>query len=252
MQAEGMPSEAELALLEPLRADLPETVFTEPAFVPAVSSPDKSSDRRALRRAGRLLDQAGWEVGNDGLRYNAAGQKLTIEILNDGPSFERIINPYVENLKRLGVDAAHSYVDAAQSQDREKNFDFDLTTRRYSMSETPGVELRGMFGATAAEVLGSNNIAGVSNAAVDALIVKIEAAKSREELDVAVRALDRVLRAMHIWVPQWHNPKHNIAYFDMFERPYTDTPPKTSLGELSIWWYNPEKAAALKAAGAFQ
>ena len=252
MQAEGMPSDAELALLEPLRADIPESVFTEPAFVPAVSNPEKVSDRKMLRRAGKLLDQAGWPVGDDGLRYNAAGQKLTIEILNDGPSFERIINPYVENLKRLGVNAVYTLVDSAQAQDREKNFDFDLVTRRYSMSETPGIELRGMLGSAAADALGSRNIAGVSNPAVDVLIVKIESAKSREELDVAVKALDRVLRAMHIWVPQWHNSKHNIAYFDIFERPYTDTPPKTSLGEMSIWWYNPEKAAALKAAGAFQ
>lgn len=252
MQAEGMPSAEELALLEPLRADIPESVFTEPAFVPAVSKADKVSDRKLLRRAGKLLDQAGWSVGDDGFRYNDKGQRLTIEILNDGPSFERIINPFVENLKRLGVNAVYTRVDAAQAQDREKNFDFDVTTRRYSMSETPGIELRGIFGSSTADLKGSNNIAGLKNPAVDSLIKTIESAKSRKELTVAVKALDRVLRAMHIWVPQWYKPTHTIAYYDMFERPYTDNPPKTSLGELSIWWYNPEKAAALKAAGAFQ
>jgi len=252
MQAEGMPSAEELALLEPLRADIPESVFTEPAFVPAVSKADKVSDRKLLRRAGKLLDQAGWSVGDDGFRYNDKGQRLTIEILNDGPSFERIINPFVENLKRLGVNAVYTRVDAAQAQDREKNFDFDVTTRRYSMSETPGIELRGIFGSSTADLKGSNNIAGLKSPAVDSLIKTIESAKSRKELTVAVKALDRVLRAMHIWVPQWYKPTHTIAYYDMFERPYTDNPPKTSLGELSIWWYNPEKAAALKAAGAFQ
>jgi len=252
MQAEGMPSEAELALLEPLRADLPETVFTEPAFTPAISNADKSSDRKALRRAGKLLDQAGWEVGDDGQRYNAAGQRLRVEILNDSPSSDRIINPYVENLKRLGVEAVHNFVDAAQAKDREKNFDFDITTRRYVMSETPGVELRSIFSSQSADVLGSANISGVSNPAVDALIKIIEGAKTREDLDVAVKALDRVLRSMHIWVPNWYNKFHNIAYYDIYERPYIDTPPKTDLGETSIWWYNPEKAAALKAAGAFQ
>ena len=252
MQAEGMPSAEELALLEPLRADIPESVFTEPAFEPVTSSPDKVGDRKLLRRAGKLLDQAGWTVGDDGLRRNAAGQKLTVEFLNDSPSFDRIINPYIENLRRLGVDAIYTKVDAAQLQDREKNFDFDVTIRRYAMSETPGIELRGMFGSSTADLLGSNNISGVSNPAVDALIEKIEAAQSREELTIAVKALDRVLRAMHIWVPQWYKPSHTIAYYDMFERPYKDNPPKTSLGQLSIWWYNPEKAAALKAAGAFQ
>ena len=252
MQAEGMPSAAELALLEPLRADIPETVFTEPAYTPFVSNPNKVSDRKTLRRAGKLLDQAGWTVGSDGLRYNAEGQKLTVEFLDDNPASDRIINPYVENLKRLGVDAVYSKVDAAQASDRGKNFDFDVVSRRYTMSETPGIELRRMFGSQTANFLGSSNISGVDNPAVDALIEIIEGAKSRDDLIVAVKALDRVLRAMHIWVPNWYNPKHNIAYYDMFERPYTDTPPKTSLGELSIWWYNPEKAAALKAAGAFQ
>ncbi|MFU8864726.1 MAG: extracellular solute-binding protein [Rhodobacterales bacterium] len=252
MQAEGMPSEAELALLEPLRADIPEAVFTEPAFSPSESNPATVSDRRALREAGRLLDEAGWTVGGDGLRVNDAGQRLRIEILNDSASFERIINPYVENLRRLGVDAVYTRVDSAQSQEREKNFDFDMVTRRYSMSQTPGIELRGIFGSDAADAEGANNIAGVSNPAVDSLIRTIENATSREDLETAVSALDRVLRAMHIWVPQWYKGEHNIAYFDMFERPYTDNPPPNGMGEMSIWWFNPDKAQALRASGAIR
>ncbi|MYM56141.1 extracellular solute-binding protein [Thalassovita mangrovi] len=252
MQAEGMPSEAELALLEPLRDYVPETVFTEPAFVPAVSSPDKVADRKMLRRAGKLLEDAGWTVGDDGIRVNAKGERLRIEMLNDSPSFERIFNPYVENLKRLGVEAVYNRVDNAQLQEREKKFEFDITVRRYSMSQTPGIELRGIFGSEAADAQGSSNIAGVKNEAVDALIKVIENAKSREELNTAVKALDRVLRAMHIWVPQWYKPVHNIAYFDMYERPYGDTPPKTSLGEMGLWWFNPEKHQALIDAGAIR
>ncbi len=252
MQAEGMPSAAELALLEPLRADIPEAVFTEPAFSPAESNPANVADRRALREAGRLLDEAGWTVGGDGIRVNNTGERLRIEVLNDSASFERIINPYVENLRRLGVDAIYTRVDPAQSQEREKSFDFDIVTRRYSMSQTPGIELRGIFGSDAADAEGSNNIAGVNNPAVDALIRIIENATSREDLETAVSALDRVLRAMHIWVPQWYKGEHNIAYFDMYERPYTDTPPPNGMGELSIWWFNPEKAQALRAAGAIR
>lgn len=252
MQAEGMPSEAELALLEPLRADIPEAVFTEPAFSPAESNPATVSDRGALRKAGRLLEEAGWTVGDDGLRVNSAGQLLRIEILNDSASFERIINPYVENLRRLGVDAVYTRVDTAQSQEREKKYDFDMVTRRYSMSQTPGIELRGIFGSDAADAEGANNIAGVSNPAVDSLIRTIENATSREDLETAVSALDRVLRAMHIWVPQWYKGENNIAYFDMFERPYTDTPPPNGMGEVSIWWFNPDKAQALRAAGAIR
>jgi len=252
MQAEGMPSDAELALLEPLRADLPPELFTEPAFTPEVADPKSAADRKSLRRAGKLLDEAGWAVGADGLRRNAAGEALKIEFLNDSPSFERIVNPYVENLKRLGVDVVATRVDSAQAEEREKKFDFDITTRRYSMSLTPGIELRGIFGSDAADAEGSSNIMGVKSPAVDALIKVIEDAKTREELEVAVKTLDRVLRAMHIWVPQWYKPEHNIAYFDMYERPYGMDAPMNGMGEASIWWFNPEKEAALKAAGAIR
>ncbi|QIZ82599.1 ABC transporter substrate-binding protein [Thalassovita gelatinovora] len=252
LQADGLPSEAELALLEPLRAFVPQSVFTEPAFVPEVSNPAKVADRKMLRQAGKLLEEAGWTVGDDGIRVNAKGEKLTIEMLNDSPSFERIFNPYVENLKRLGVEAIYNRVDNAQLQEREKKFEFDITVRRYSMSQTPGIELRGIFGSDAADAEGSSNIAGVKNEAVDALITAIENAKSREDLTTAVKALDRVLRAMHIWVPQWFKASHNIAYFDMYDRPYGDTPPKTSLGEMGLWWFNPDKYQALKDAGAIR
>ena len=152
----------------------------------------------------------------------------------------------------MGIAVKTERVENAQAQEREKKFDFDITTRRYSMSQTPGAELRAMFGSETAGVEGSNNIAGVANPAVDALIRHVENATNRDELTVAVKALDRVLRALHIWVPQWYKPVHNIAYFGMFERPYTDTPPPSSLGESAIGWFNPAKAEALRAAGALR
>lgn len=250
LQAEGMPSEAELAILEPLREFFPETVFTDPAFTPATSDPDTLADRRQLRRAGKLLDAAGWTVGDDGLRYKN-GQKMTLEVLNDSPSFDRIINPYIENLNRLGIEATANRVDPAESQEREKNFDYDMVTQRFSMSQTPGDELQQIFGSASATTPGSVNVAGLANEGVDKLIRVIADAQSRDDLTVAVRALDRVLRAMHIWVPQWYKGEHNIAYLDVYDRPYTDTPPPLALGEMSIWWYSEEKAQALKAAGAF-
>ncbi|MFZ7093207.1 extracellular solute-binding protein [Primorskyibacter sp. 2E233] len=249
LQASGMPSEAELALLEPLREYFPETVFTQEAFVPAVSKADDLADRRVLRRAGALLEEAGWIVGDDGFRYRD-GEKLTLEILNDAPGFDRIINPFIDNLRRLGVDATHNRVDAAESQEREKNFDYDMVTQRFSMSQTPGDELQQIFGSASANTPGSVNIAGLQNEGVDKLIRIIADAKTREELDIAVRALDRVLRAMHIWVPQWYKGTHNIAYRDVFDRPYTDNPPPLAMGETSIWWWDEEKAQKLRDAGA--
>ena len=137
LQATGTPSDAELELLEPIREFIPETVFTEEAFSPAQSSPDDLADRRALRTAGRLLTDAGWEVADDGFRYKD-GQRLTIEVLNDSPSFDRIVNPYIDNLKRLGIEATANRVDAAEAQEREKNFEYDIVTQRFAMSQTPG------------------------------------------------------------------------------------------------------------------
>ncbi|MBO9466216.1 ABC transporter substrate-binding protein [Tropicibacter sp. R15_0] len=248
LQASGMPPAEELAILEPLREYFPEEVFTEEAFTPAVSKSTDLADRRALRRAGKLLDEAGWEVGDDGLRYKD-GQQLTLEILNDVPGYDRIINPYVENLKRLGVAAVHNRVDAAEAKEREKNYDYDMVTQRFVMSQTPGDELEQLFGSATVDTVGGYNMAGLNNEGIDKLIDVIANAKSREELDVAVRALDRVLRAMHIWVPQWYKGAHNIAYLDVYSRPYTDTPPPLSIGQTSIWWWDEDKAQRLRDAG---
>jgi microcin C transport system substrate-binding protein len=249
LQAEGLPSAAELALLEPIRDDIPAEVFTEPAYSPPEWS-TTALDRRALREAGRLLDEAGWKIGEGNVRRNAAGEPLRIEILDDSPSFDRIINPYVENLRRLGVDAYYTRVDNAQVAEREKNFDFDIITRRYVMSLTPGIEVRDMFGSETAMVQDAANIMGLANEGVDALTRVIEAAETREELNTAVKALDRVLRAMHVWVPNWHNQTHNIAFLDVYRRPEQGLPPY-AMGEVGWWWFDQERAAELKALGAY-
>ena len=146
-----------------------------------------------------------------------------------------------------GVDAVLSNIDNAQSTEREKTFDFDITVRRYVMSLTPGLELRGIFSSDTADTPGSNNLMGLKNPAIDSLIDTIEKAQSRDELNVAVKALDRALRAMHIWVPQWHNSFHNVAYRDVYAHP--DTLPPFGMGELGIWWWDEAKAARLRAAG---
>ncbi|MEL6677753.1 MAG: extracellular solute-binding protein [Pseudomonadota bacterium] len=243
VKAVGRPSEAELALLEPLREHIPDGVFSDEAFVQEVSG-DQRMDRRTLRRASRLMDAAGWRIV-DGIRQKN-GEKFEIEILNDSPSFERIINPYVQNLERLGVIASSPTVDNAQAEEREKNFDFDMVTRRYVLSLTPGPELYGLFGSEGADTVDSANVAGVKNPAVDALIDAINKAPTREELNVAISALDRVLRALHIWVPQWTKGSHTIAYADVFARP--ETKPLYALGT-STWWWDPEKAERLRLAG---
>ena len=214
-------------------------MFDAPAFTPAKSDPDRLTDRDQLRAAGRLLDDAGWQLV-EGVRRNADGEILGFEILSDSPGFDRIINPYIENLANLGIEASLRRADAAQVQLLEDKFDFDLTTRRYSFGLTPGADIRAAFGSAAAYAEGSNNMAGVDNAGVDKLIEAIEKASTREELTVAVKALDRVLRAMHIWVPQWYGGTHRVAYRQKFSRPQNQAP--YTLGEMTLWWYDQEKA----------
>ena len=239
LQAEGMPSPEELQLLEPLRGSIPESVFTEPAFSPPASDPERLADRNNLRVAGELLDKAGWELV-DGIRQNADGEVLQFEILTDSPSFDRIVNPYVENLQALGIRATLRRVDHAQLELREDSFDFDITTNRYSFGLTPGSDIRAAFGSDAANSPGSHNMAGVDNPGVDALLDKVADASTRAELEVAVKALDRVLRAMHIWVPQWYSGYHRVAYRTHYSRPANQAP--YTLGELTLWWYDAEGA----------
>ncbi len=194
MMAEGVPEGAELALLEPYRDQLPPEVFTEPAFTPPVQKPERT-DRAALRQASRLLDDAGWTVQPGGLRKNAKGETLTIELVDDNPSFERILNPFIQNLRQVGIDASYRVIDPAQMQERQKNFNYDILPGRLVMSLSPSVELREIFGSDSATTPDSANYSGIADPVVDALIEQVIAAKTRDDLQVAVRALDRVLRA---------------------------------------------------------
>ena len=242
MQAEGPPTPGEAALLERLGEDLPPGVLEEEAYVPPVTD-GSGRNRRAIRNAARLLEEAGWTLQN-GVRRNEAGEPLTIEFLLVGEGFERITNPYIKNLETLGIQAVARTVDPAQYKRRMDEFDFDVTVEREAMSLTPGVELRDLFHSSTADEPGSENISGVENAAVDRLIEIIERAEDRETLTDAVKALDRVLRSMHIWVPQWSKPFHHIAYWDIFGRP--ETKPEYDRGDIDTWWIDQEKYEKLK------
>ena len=241
LKASGMPSPAELALLEPFRADLPAEVFGEAYKAPV--SDGSGQDRKLLREAGRLLDEAGWKV-KGGRRVNAKDEPLEIEFLISDPSTERILTPYVKNLDAIGVQTTIRRVDPAQRERRVKSFDFDAITTRYALRITPGVEVRTFWGSEAAKTDGSYNLAGISHPAIDALIVKMSQAKSRDELRTATRALDRVLRAGHYWVPHWYRPYHYVAFWDKFGRPAVK--PRYERGIIHTWWYDAEKAAKLR------
>jgi len=231
----------EMALLKVISPDLRPQVF-EDAFVPPVSD-GSGQDRQLLRKASQLLNEAGW-VLKDGKRVSDKGKPLTVEFLIFSSGFERIIAPFVRNLKLLGVEASIRYVEAAQYQERTERFDFDIVTRRYTMSQTPGVELRNFFGSKNADVEGSANLSGLKSKAVDKLIDTITQAKDRKALYVGARALDRVLRVEHLWVPHWYKASHNIAYWDIFGMPKVK--PKFDRGVFDTWWVDQKKYEKLK------
>ena len=247
LKAEGAPMKGELAFLRPLADKLPEGVLDGPVVMAPASS-ERQLDRKNLRRASAMLDEAGWPVGDDGMRRNAAGETLQVEILNDSQAFDRVINPYIENLRALGVDAVHTRIDNAQMTERERSFNFDMVVGNFRTALTPGSELEQYFGSESAE-FSIFNLAGYGSEAVDSLIDSVTAAEDRTTLDDATRALDRVLRAEVFWVPQWFKNTHTVAYYDMYR--YPEKLPPYALGTLDFWWFDQAAHEKLKAAGAF-
>ncbi|WP_262028351.1 extracellular solute-binding protein [Microvirga sp. Mcv34] len=237
MKAKGQPAPDELALLEPFRDKLPASVFGD-AILPPVSD-GSGQDRRLLRRADELLREAGCKREGGALRL-PNGQPFRIEFLDFQPSLQPHTQPFQANLKRLGIDAVSRIVDAAQYQRRMEEYDFDMASRNLVGSSTPGDSLRIVYGSAAGKRPGSQNIAGIDIPAVDALIETIGNAKSRQELNVACRALDRVLRSGHYWVPMWYRASEWLAYWDQFSRP--ETKPRLTSGAPGTWWYDAEKA----------
>jgi microcin C transport system substrate-binding protein len=254
LAATGVPTPGEIALLQPLVDEglLPANILTDEAVMAPVSSEDRALDRRNLRAASALLDEAGWTVGADGIRRNAAGETLRMEMVHARTDLLPVMNAYVENLRALGVDASFDIIDDPQLQQRASPpvFDFDaLPTVVVNGGLEPGGVLKQAWGSVAKDN-SSRNRMGYADPAVDRLLDLAEGAQTREELTTAIRAIDRVLRSQRIWVPRYYKRDNWVAYYNMYERP--EVLPPYALGELSIWWYNAEKAEALKAKGALK
>jgi microcin C transport system substrate-binding protein len=244
MMAKGLPGPEELKLLEPWRGKVPDQVFGEP-FVPPVSD-GSGQDRALLRKASQMLQDAGFPIRN-GKRVNPNGEPITFEFLLDEPSFLPHHAPLIKNLGTLGIDATQRVVDPVQYNARVNEFDFDVTTLRMNFSTTPGDALRTYFSSRAAATKGSQNLAGIANPAVDDLIDKIIGANNRPDLVIAARALDRILRAGHYWIPHWYKASHRIAYWDVFGHPPSG--PRYARGIPETWWYDRDKAAKTEKSG---
>ncbi|MCB1384701.1 MAG: ABC transporter substrate-binding protein [Nitratireductor sp.] len=235
------PSADELILLEPYRDRLPESVFGAP--VRQFETDGSGNDRAALRQATRLLRQAGWRRSGDGL-VNDRGETLSVEFLIRAQVFERLLGPYAENLRSVGIGASIRLVDASQFQARLESFDFDIVGSSVSFGATPsGETMRQYFHSENAARSGSLNYPGIKIEAVDQLVAAVDAADSREALTTAMRALDRVLRAYFFWIPNWHSETHRIAMWN--EYGWQDPKPGYFFPVERLWWFDADKAAKL-------
>jgi microcin C transport system substrate-binding protein len=250
MEAKGPATPEETTLLQPLVDGglLDASILTNDAVLPPASGVATNLDRKNLRTASALLEEAGWTAGADGMRVNAKGEPLKVEILNASPAFERIISPYIENLRALGVDAVLTSVDPAQFSQRTDppTFDFDMITANPVNGYEPGSEMQQGY-ASKTRDNSTRNRMGLADPAVDKLLDAIDAADTRSELDIAARALDRVLRAAQFNVPQWYKNVHTVAYYDQYG--FLEELPPYDLGYLDFWWFDAGKGEALKSKG---
>ena len=241
LAATGLPSAQELALLEPLREQIPARVFTATYAPPEAGNAEQL--RANLRQALILLQQAGWVFKERKLIKADTGEPFEFEILLVQPAFERITLPFTRNLERLGIQARVRTVDSAQYENRLEQFDFDMLVSSWGQSLSPGNEQRDFWGSAAADLAGSRNFIGIKDPAIDKLIELLIAAPDRDSLITRTRALDRVLLWHHFVIPHWHIPYNRIAYWNKFGRPEI-TPMQGA--ELLSWWVDPAKAAELE------
>jgi len=237
-----LPQGREREVLEELRERypdyVPEDVLNQAYFNPEGGG--RQAMRNNLRKALSLLREAGWETRQGQLVNTETGEPFTVEFLLQSPAMERVVLPYTQKLKRIGMDVSVRVVDSSQYQERTKSFDFDIIVDQFAQSESPGNEQRDFWGSRAAETPGSRNTIGIQNPAVDELIDKIIFAKDRDELVTMTRALDRVLLWNHYVVPQWFSPAARVAYWDKFAHP--ERLPDRAVGFTQVWWHDPDGA----------
>ena len=240
LASSDLPSDAELAVLEPYRDQLPPEVFTR-AYKPPMT--DGSGNLRGnLRTALRLLKGAGWDIQDGALTHGDSGLVMQFEVMLMSPDFERVVLPFTKNLERLGIVADVRTVDTAQYQQRMDSFDFDVVVGGWGQSLSPGNEQRNYWHSQAADIQGSRNTAGIQNPVVDDLIELVISAPDRESLIARTRALDRVLLWNHYVIPHWHLAAYRVLYWDKFGTP--EIMPKYDLG-VQYWWIAPDLDASL-------
>jgi microcin C transport system substrate-binding protein len=240
LAATGVPSGKELEILETVRGKVPDELFTKPYTNPVGGNPE--AVRNNLREALRLFREAGYEVKDTRLVDAGSGKQFAVEFLVDEPAAERFVLFYKPSLDRLGMTVSVRVVDAAQYENRLRQWDFDIIVASWAQSLSPGNEQRGFWSSQAADQPGSRNLIGIRNPAVDSLIERVIFTRDREDLVAATRALDRVLLWNFYVVPQWTYGKQRTARWDRFGHP--ETMPKYGASAFpTIWWWDAARAA---------
>ncbi|MBT3990468.1 MAG: ABC transporter substrate-binding protein [Rhodospirillaceae bacterium] len=240
LASRGLPSAEELKILSPFKGKIPPEVFTQTYLPPGTDGTGRI--RKNLRQAKKLLQQTGWQIKNKLLVNAKTGKQLKFEVLLISPAFERIVLPFVRNLKRLGIIASVRTVDTAQYRKRLDTYDFDMIVGSFGQSLSPGNEQMSFWGSAAADRTGGRNWIGIKDPVIDKLIDLVIQAPDREALITRTRALDRVLLWNHFIIPQWHIQSFRVAFWDKFGRPAKT--PKYGLG-FDSWWVDTGKAKAL-------
>ena len=248
LEAKGTPGADELALLEPFRAQLPPELFTTEFTQPTTQG--NGASRENLARAAKLLAEAGWTVQN-GRLVNAKGEPLAFEITIVQANLERLIGPWIEDLKRLGITATMRLVDTAQYANRVTDFDFDVILIGMATSLTPGSEMVDQLSSAAADRPGSSNYSGIKDPVVDALLDRMVAAQTLEDVTAATKALDRVLTFNYYRLLTYTLPAERFAYWTKLKRP--EILPSMGVGRMgeaniALWWTEEPAADAAKTA----
>lgn len=239
MAATELPTPAELAILEPIKEQVPPEVFTKVYRAPTTDGNGKI--RSQLRKAKRILLKAGWTLKDGKLISKDTGKQFTFEMLLYDPAFERVVAPLIRNLELMGINASIRLVDVSQYINRVRGFDFDVVVSSFGQSSSPGNEQRDYWHSSGADQPGSRNVIGIKNPAVDYLVEQLIQAPDREQLVLRTRALDRVLQWNHYVIPQFHINKYRVAYWDKFGMP--DKRPRYSLG-FDTWWVKQDASNA--------
>jgi microcin C transport system substrate-binding protein len=242
LASSGLPQGRELEILETVRAEVPSEVFTTPYTNPVGGSPEAVRDN--LREALRLFKEAGYEVRDRKLVDTKTGTQFALELLDEDPTFERVMLFYKPSLERLGIAVSVRTIDPTQYENRLRSWDFDVVVSSWPESLSPGNEQREFWSSQAADMAGSRNIIGIKNPAIDKLIERVIFTKDRDDLVAATKALDRVLLWNHYVVPQWNYPKLRTARWDRFGRP-SEMPKYGQSGFPAIWWFDADRAARI-------